>query len=183
MSDSQEDIVVERYESAVLVGIGVFALVLGLVSYRYIFAIIGDFSVWTALFAEAGAIVVFILVGIASYRRYRRFPLTKKYFLTFLYSIALFPIFAIGVITTANCLLDSASPVRRNAVIVDKRESHSTRKGRRRDYYYLYVQSWRPDLNQISVRVGSLDFDRLREGDRVTVRTRPGFLGLEWLCE
>jgi hypothetical protein len=177
---SPDDVVVERYESIVLLGTGLPAIGLGLFSYRYLHAIIDDFLLSSAISGAVLALAAFGFAGFSSWRRYRRFPWRRKYFSTLLYSLVGFPLLAIAVVITTNCAFDGASQTLHRAVILDKRESHSMRKGRRRDYYYVDVGSWRADMQRISIRVSGSNFENLREGDAVAVSTKPGLLGLEW---
>jgi len=182
MNQMQEDAIVEKYEDIILLGVGLPAIALVFFAYKYFGAMIDDFMLATAGTATAIALAVFIVVGIASYRRYHRFPWVKKYFTTLLYSLFFFPLFGITVVMGTNCYFDNSAPVERNTAIVDKHESHSYRKGRRRDYYNVFVRSWRPDMDRIQIRVGSGEFAQFGTGDMVTVRTKRGYWGLEWLC-
>jgi hypothetical protein len=178
-----DDAVVERYESIILLGTILPAIGLSFLSFRYLYAIIDDFLLASAISGVVLAVVVFVYVGFSSWKRYGRFPWQRKYFSTLLYSLVGIPLLLVQLVMTVNCALDGAPKSLHEAVIVDKRERHSTRKGRRRDYYYVEVGSWRADLQRISIRVSGANFEELREGDVVVVGTKPGLLGLEWFVE
>lgn len=183
MTDSPSDEIVARYETTMMLFVVLPSLALIFFTYKYLSAIIADFMIVTLIAGEAVALTWFVIVGARSFRRYRRFPWLRKYFGTLLYSILFLPMLGLGAVMGANCALDGSAPTRRVVTVVDKAESHRIRKGRRRDRWYVYVNSWRPDMDRIQIRVGGSDFEQFDEGDKVVVWTKPGLLGLEWLTE
>lgn len=121
-------------------------------------------------------------LGIASYRKYHRFPSVGKFIATLVYSLFFNPFFAIAGVIVTNCYLDTGAPVERNTVIVHKHKHQSTHRGRW-VYYYVYVRSWRSDKSDIKIKVGSREFSEFNTGDMVTVGTKRGLWDLEWVCD
>ena len=178
----QEDAIVERYNT-----VTVFSLfpVMFLVSfsYKYYSGMIDEFIDWSVAVSVAMALATFVVVGLASKRTHGRFPWGRKYLATLLYSLVLFPLLGTALVLGTNCYFDESDPIVRNTVIVGKNESHRHRKGRKRDYYWVYVQSWRSDRDRIGIQVGGDDFKEFEVGDTITLRTKSGLWGLEHLCE
>lgn len=182
MEDNDQNAIINLYENLVLIGVvyPTVALVM-LVPKSYYGDIIDKFKLATIMIAAILALVLAVAVAIASYRKNHCFPWEFKYFKTFVYSLLVFPVFGIVVLMGTNCYFDNSSPVARTAVIVEKSESHSARKGRKQDYYFVYVQSWKSGVDKIRVEVQSDSFAYLNVGDYITVNTKRGLLGLEWL--
>lgn len=56
------------------------------------------------------------------------------------------------------------------------------RNGRQRHYFYVYTADWRPGRSDpLRLEIDRSSFERLGETRMVTIRTRPGALGFEWV--
>ena len=157
---------------------------LAFINYNYISAIISESILnATGFVAAAIAIIGYVVVGIVSYRKYHCFPHFKQCISTLLISLLPFPFLMAMFVLTINCCLDDSSPVTRNTVIVEKNESVFYKKNNKIKDYSIYVKSWRPDMDKIKIKVNSGEFSQLKKGDNVTLRTKPGFCGIEFFVE
>ena len=98
--------------------------------------------------------------------------------------ILFYPILTCCIELRINAYFDQSTPIVRETVVVAKRENRSrSPRGQQRVNYYVYLKSWRPDMDRIEIKLGKNGFVQFGQGDHVTVRTKSGFLGLEYLCE
>lgn len=96
--------------------------------------------------------------------------------------LALFVVMAglgVGLLDAANRLLDDA-PIQAHDARVTGRDTGTSRKSGAVNEWYLVVQSWRPDAEQLEISVDSDLHRDTRAGDVVRVTTHPGFFGWEW---
>lgn len=75
-----------------------------------------------------------------------------------------------------NAELDSAAPVKRHALVLEKSASG--------DFYKARIQSWREGRETEQIYVGHYWYHRLEEGKTtLAVTVKPGFFGFEWISE
>ncbi|WP_075349183.1 hypothetical protein [Algoriphagus marinus] len=101
-----------------------------------------------------------------------------KIFVASLFFLPGFIIFSIGY---TNVVFDDSLPVFRNVDIIYKKKSVKVRKGRSRNSFYLDVKSWKPNLDRVSIRVNKNSFENLDVGDQISVETKSGFWGIEYM--
>jgi hypothetical protein len=142
---------------------------------------VDDRYAWPIVIASlpltAGAIWAYAFAG---QRKLGYWPWCKRFFNTAIPMGFLLPFGMVSLILGANCLLDKSPVTEHSAVVIDKKESHTTRRGRKRDHYYFHLSSWRADLKHIVLPVSASRYRKFSIGDPITTKTRAGLLGIEY---
>ncbi len=90
------------------------------------------------------------------------------------------PLAAFGSATVVNGRLDDASTQYHDSEVIGKRYSTS----RDSKNYYVALKSWNPDRSEEEIRVTASLYRRVKAGETVmTIGTRPGYLGFEWIVD
>lgn len=182
MPDAQANTMVNKYEDFVYLFFGLLGFALFIWSANDISNIVNP-DVTISLFVAflIIAVMMFLLVGVISLRKQGQFPLSKKFLTAALLSLLTIPLFGVSAVVGANAYWGQSTPVIRTQEIIDKYDSHVTRKNR--DYYYLYVRPWRNNQGQISVRVDAKKYDSINVGSYITFKTSTGIFGIEYFID
>ncbi|TXE11229.1 hypothetical protein [Algoriphagus aquimarinus] len=126
-----------------------------------------------------------ILIGAIIFIYLFKFISFKSQYLDFIKifvaSLFFLPGFLIFSIAYTNVVFDNSTPVFRNVEIIYKKKSVRVRKGRSRNSFYLDVKSWKPNLDKVSIRVNKNSFENLEVGDQISIETKSGFWGIEYM--
>lgn len=88
------------------------------------------------------------------------------------------PLLCAGGLLVGNGLLDSSAATPHTAQVIGKRSWHD----KNGEHYEMRLASWRPGVREEELSIGGGLFHRLIPGeDRVTVITRQGHFGYEWV--
>lgn len=93
-----------------------------------------------------------------------------------LVSLIAFPFSGFGLGMTLNGCLDGAPAARHHVPVVS-----TYRTGRHNRTHYVVVRSWRSGRPMEHLRVPLAVYQRVRQETRLTVTTKPGALGCEWI--
>lgn len=107
----------------------------------------------------------------AGKRKLGYWPWCGNFFKTAVGMLFLLPIGMVSIILGANCWLDKSPVIEHSAVVIDKKESHTKRRGRR-DHYYVHLSSWRADLKHIELPVSAARYRKFsgkRTGSRLII--------------
>lgn len=182
MSSSQIDMLVEKYEDVVYLIFGLIGFPLFLWSSNDIKNVVNtDALLSMAIAFVIFAVFIFMFLGLISLKKVGEFPLSRKYLTAALLSLFTLPMFGISAVVSANVIFDKSTPVARTQEIIDRHESHVSRKNR--DYYYVYVRPWREELDEVGVRVDESKFNSVENGNYITFKTSTGFLGIEYFVK
>ncbi len=109
-------------------------------------------------------------------------PWGRKFIMYCVCSLVCFPSFTVAMVYLVNGMPDKSPAQEHFTEVVKMRHSETRRRGQKRgDNYSVHVKSWRPDLDTISISVSGANFAELKVGDKVTIRSKPGVLGYEWI--
>lgn len=177
--NSDNDLILDKYETIVFIYSGIPAIILFFMAYGYYQKIVVSYVFPVLLVSIAISFFVFFKFRKLRNEKYTIIQNDNKYKKVLIYSMIFFPLFGVSLVAWANCYLDKSPPMPKNVTVLEKSESHSSR--RKRDYYSIYVRSWRPDLEKIYISVSSNNYRSLSRGSRIIIYTKSGFLGLEWV--
>ena len=172
--EAKRDTVIERYEALVLWGIVAPAIVIAICTFIFIEDVI-DTSIFVsiAFWSTVLMVSVFPVPGIFSYLKYGRFPWQRQYLVTFILSLIFFPALGCISVLAVNQFFDTSDPVDHNTVVVGKSKPGKAKT--------LILKSWRSDMTTIEISVGPEEYHKHYIKEPVTVRTKAGFLGLEYV--
>ncbi len=124
------------------------------------------------------SIPLFILGSISVIPRLQGIAKTGRS-LAIVFLLILSQTFSYGLISAINGWQDNSEPSLHTVKILNKR----TVSGRKRiTRYYAVVESWRAQGHNLSIQIKSREYQNLNPGtDQLTVITKPGRLGFEWL--
>ena len=83
-----------------------------------------------------------------------------------------------AVLVSLNGFMDTSSPVKHVAHVIDKHISRDSKYG---DKYYLIVTPWEPGQPPYNFRVSKSNYDLIPLSTSCTIRTKKGFFGFEWI--
>lgn len=125
------------------------------------------------LFAGYLLLKDFSLIRVKTFRN----DFVKTYFFSLFFGF----LFLLSAVNWSNSIFGVSELKVHNVEITRKNKSVRIRKGIKRDRHYIHVKSWNQNKKDISISVGRNDFTTFQEGDIVSISTKIGFWGLEYI--
>lgn len=171
--------IIEKYETWALIvfGLSAYGISCCINDIRHLI----DSVFWIALIPSLSlSFIIFVIVGLYCKINFGAFPRRLKYYQTFFYTLIGFPLLAFSIISESNIYFDKSSVEKRELKVIDKFQYHRSKKGRHTDSFYLTVDSWIPNTDNIRILVDSSTYLSASEGDIVILSTRNGFWNLPY---